>query len=382
MVPIKSCRTTVCGRRSRMNRVYRVIAYLCLAAVLARAASQREIAEWVLRWEGQVTLEGSRKPLKDVSQLPAGEIHLTGIDLTGAVMRPIELRKLEGLTDLRDLYLPGPVWNPGGGKEDVTGVFEALASLKNIERLAVGWHFNAQISIGDENVAHLLGWRELKDFRCTQCRITNLNLSPLTNLRSLDLSFNPFTDKGMEGLAGMTGLRRLILRDTMVTDEGLKYIAGLTNLEELDLFGARVTDKGIEYLRKLKSLRKLNLLGAQVTDDSMPVFASMEHLEALNLYRTKVTNSGLAQLQALKELTDIDLRYSRVTPNGIDALRAALPNAKVQFVGSAGIRPKAGANEPADDSEQAIAAWVKALGRNRRPSWAGISKRSIYPPHL
>src|SRR3954451_8033596 len=168
-----------------MNRVYRVIAYLCLAAVLARAASQREIAEWVLRWDGQVTLEGSRKPLKDVSQLPAGDIRLAGIDLTGAVMRPIELRKLEGLSNLRELYLPGPVWNPGGGKEDVTGVFEALASLKRLQKAAIAWHFNAQISIGDEDVAHLLTWRDLKDFRCTQCRITSLNLSPLASLRSL-----------------------------------------------------------------------------------------------------------------------------------------------------------------------------------------------------
>ena len=71
----------------------------------------------------------SRNPCTDVSQLPAGDIHLTGIDLTGAVMRPVELRKLEGLTHLRELYLPGPIWNPGGGKEDKTGVFKTLRTL-------------------------------------------------------------------------------------------------------------------------------------------------------------------------------------------------------------------------------------------------------------
>src|ERR1700747_918693 len=101
-----------------MGLMRRVILGLCLAAGRVRAASEREIAEWVLRWDGRVILEGSRKPLTEVSELPPGEIHLAGIDLTGAVMSPIELRKLEGLPTLRELYLPGPVWNPGGGRED------------------------------------------------------------------------------------------------------------------------------------------------------------------------------------------------------------------------------------------------------------------------
>ena len=59
------------------------------------------------------------------------------------------------------------------------------------------------MDIRDNEIRDLLGWTELKDFRCTQCRLTNIDLSPFTKLRSLDLSFNPFTDKAMEGLAGM-----------------------------------------------------------------------------------------------------------------------------------------------------------------------------------
>ena len=58
--------------------------------------------------------------------------------------------------------------------------------------------------------AWMEAWTELKDFHCAQCQITNLNLARFAKLRSLDLSFNPFSDKGMEGLAGMSGLRRLI----------------------------------------------------------------------------------------------------------------------------------------------------------------------------
>ena len=252
---------------------------LYFLALQARAANERDLAEWVLRWEGTVLLEGASQPLNDISQIPTGEIHIAAIDLTGAVMRPIELRRLEGLTHLRQLYLAGPIWNPGGGKEDKTGVFKSLATLTGVEKLAFGWHYNAQMEIGDKDIGELFTWTDLKDLRCSQCRLSSLNLSPFTKLRNLDLSYNPFTDKGMEGIGKLKDLRRLMLKDTLVTDEGLKYLSNLTNLEELDLSGARVTDKGIEYLRNLKSMRRLNLLGAQATDSAMDVIAGMKNLE-------------------------------------------------------------------------------------------------------
>ena len=62
--------------------MFRTIITLGLAASLAYAASERETAEWVLRWEGRVTLDGSRQAVSDLSQLPEGEFHITGIDLT------------------------------------------------------------------------------------------------------------------------------------------------------------------------------------------------------------------------------------------------------------------------------------------------------------
>ena len=203
----------------------------------------------------------------------------------------------------------------------------------------------------------------MKDFRCAQCRLTNINLSPFTKLRSLDLSYSPFTDTGLEGLAGLKELRRLILRDTMVTDEGLKHLGGLTNLEELDLSGTRITDKGIESLRKMTAMRKLNLLGAQATDASMDVLAGMKHLQVVNLYRTRITNSGVARLQELKELTDVDLRYSRVTvqrsrsaAGGAAEFQSAIRRLLDDAAENRGSGPAGG------QYRQAIAAWVKAMG--------------------
>ena len=364
------------------------IAVLFLTIIACCAASDRDLAEWAIRWEGRVILDGQRQPIADVAPLPAGEIRIVGIDLTGCVMHPAELVKLTGLLSLRELYLPGPIWSPGGSKENLTEAFQALSTLKNLHKLYFGWHYSSQIDIRDIEMRQVLALTELTDLRCSQCRLTDINLAPLTKLRSLDVGYSSFSDKGLEGLAGLKGLRRLNLRDTMVTDEGLKSLAGLTNLEELDLSGTRVTEKGIESLRGMTAMRELNLLGARATDASMDVLAGMKHLKVANLYRTGITNSGLARLQGLKDLTDIDLRYSRITSNGIESLQAALPNVKVQFVGSAAVAPKAaGAARPAGNSDRAISAWVKAIGgatafAGERLRMIDLSSTAVSDPQL
>jgi hypothetical protein len=198
--------------------MYRTIFAFFLFALTAQALTQREIAEWVIRWEGEFVVEGSRRPIGDLSQIPGGGFEIVSVDLTGSVMPPDEFVNLSTLTSLRELYLPGPIWNPGGGREDANEAFKGLASLKSLEKIGFGWHFSAQINIRDAGFEHLLGLTNMKDIRCAQCRLTDINLSCFTKLRSLDLSYSPFSDTGMAGLAGLKQLRRLILRDTMVTD--------------------------------------------------------------------------------------------------------------------------------------------------------------------
>ena len=62
----------------------RAITCFFLLSMVAHAATEREIAEWVLRWEGEVTIQGHAQPVKDVDQIPPGDIHITAIDLTGS----------------------------------------------------------------------------------------------------------------------------------------------------------------------------------------------------------------------------------------------------------------------------------------------------------
>jgi len=194
------------------------VALLCLFSTVA-FAGDRDIAEWVIRWEGLVTLAGHPQPVGNVSQLPAGEVQITGIDLTGSVLPPVELVKLSRLEHLRDLFLPGPVWNPGGSNENVDGVFETLGSLKTLERLYVGWHFATNINIRDEGIAALRGLTQMRDLRCSQCRLTKADFSAFVKLQSLDLNNTGFTDAGLAGLANLKQLRRLLLHDTIINDD-------------------------------------------------------------------------------------------------------------------------------------------------------------------
>ncbi|HEX8998571.1 MAG TPA: hypothetical protein VGB07_01655, partial [Blastocatellia bacterium] len=294
---------------------------------------ERDIAEWVIRQGGRVILEADRRPITDITQLPTGELRITGVDLTGTLMLPQDLEKLASLAHLKELYLPGPVWNPGAGSRlDANDQLKFLAGLKNLEKLHFSLHFLTNVNVQDKGLALLTGLTELKELRCSQCRIAKLSLAPLTKLESLDLSLTPFTDEGMKGLANLKQLRRLNLRDTLVTDEGLKHLSGLSQLQELDLSGIKPTDAGLAHLRTLTDLRKLNLLGAQITDASAEVLAGLRQLRELNLYRSRLTNAGLGKLGALKQLASLDLRYSQVTGTGVETLRAALPNCLVNFV--------------------------------------------------
>src|SRR5262245_60979223 len=96
----------------------RRIAALCLLTAFTALADERDVAEWVIRWDGRFFIEGQSQAISSISDIPSGRFEITSIDLTGGVMAPTELEKLSGLTTLRELHLPGPIWNPGGGGGD------------------------------------------------------------------------------------------------------------------------------------------------------------------------------------------------------------------------------------------------------------------------
>src|SRR5258707_3564345 len=109
---------------------------LLASAIVGSAATERDAASWVVPQGGRVLLDGNRTPLRDLSELPLGEFHITGVDLTNTLIEPEKLEKISGLVGLRELDLPASMWTPFSDSPlDANESLKYLAGLKNIERL-------------------------------------------------------------------------------------------------------------------------------------------------------------------------------------------------------------------------------------------------------
>src|SRR5260370_7147238 len=93
-----------------------MLAKRLLTALLAitpgiAAASDRSVAEWVLRVGGSVVVEGQQSSIWDISRLPAKDFALAAINLTDVLMEPDDLQKLSGLSHFKELYLSRPTYH-------------------------------------------------------------------------------------------------------------------------------------------------------------------------------------------------------------------------------------------------------------------------------
>src|SRR5579862_5586538 len=127
-----------------------------LFPLLAAEQSERQVAEWVIRQGGRVTLEGQLDPIGKLEELPDGDVRIRGINLVGTLAAPSELKRFSGLTGLRELELPGTQWNPAAGsKLDANEEFQALSNLTGLEKLTFSLHFLTDINVQDKGLAHL-----------------------------------------------------------------------------------------------------------------------------------------------------------------------------------------------------------------------------------
>src|SRR5690242_14441588 len=129
-----------------------LLALLWLMVPAAGAGSpERKIAEWVIRTGGRVILDGSRTPVRDIADLPPGELHITGVDLTNTIIDPQDLKEISGLAGLHELYLPGPSWTPYSDSPlDANDALRYIAGLKELRRLYFSLHFLTTYNIDDK----------------------------------------------------------------------------------------------------------------------------------------------------------------------------------------------------------------------------------------
>ena len=303
-----------------------VAASLPLMTALASAGSDRDVALWVLREGGRVQLDGAAEYISDPFDLPAGDIHVAGVDMHGTVVDPKELAPLAKLTELREMLLPARVWSPVSDVKSPYSdeMFDYFAGLKHLEQFQAGLTTLAWLDLWDKGLERMAPLTQLKDLRVALSTMKDPKcLASFVNIEFLDLDDTYVTDQSMTALAGMKNLRRLTMMGTLVTDEGIKYLQDLTQIEVLNLYGVKITDKGVDYLRKLTHLKELNLLGAQITDESATVLSQFQDLRELNLYRSRMSNRNRGNLWQVP--STLRTRLRRKTGFQLNARRTVPP---------------------------------------------------------
>src|SRR6478736_4343704 len=228
----------------------------------------RQVAEWAILVGGSVRIEGKAERVRELPKLPAEDFSLELIDLVGTNILPPDLKWLDGLTRLKVLNLPGPMWNPSSGATiEYSRDLKYIAHIPTLEELTFSYTYLESmkfVDAGIEEIAPLGPTLRVLSLENTQVR--GRKFGPFTNLEALDLVYCPIDDEGSKQLREMTKLRRLLLRDAVISDEGVANLKELVNLEQLDLGGTKITDRGIATLAGMNKLKKLSLQGSGLTD--------------------------------------------------------------------------------------------------------------------
>ena len=219
-----------------------------LSAHAQHGGADRVVAERVLRLGGVVILEGSRRPILDLHDLPDTDFRLHTLDLVGVSMGAWglkdELSRLPAIPHLKELYINGRLWynQPVSLVADTIGLFASAASL---EKLVLSKPVQTYIPLEDSVLAKLAALPAIEELRLHQTRLPGSTLAPFSKLKYLDLSHNRFfDDRGLVHVGRMTGLEKLYLTGTSITDEGLRHLAGLRHLTELELYGTENLGRG------------------------------------------------------------------------------------------------------------------------------------------
>ena len=102
---------------------------------------------------GSVRLEGQDGRIRELTDLPAADFHLELADLVGTNINPPDLQRLSGLTRLKTLNLPGPMWNPGAGSRiDYSRELRHLASIRSLEELTFSYTYLESIKFEDAGI--------------------------------------------------------------------------------------------------------------------------------------------------------------------------------------------------------------------------------------
>ena len=135
-----------------------------------------------------------------------------------------------------------------------------------------------------------------------------VNLTGLTELRTLDLTDSLITGDGLSHLRQSKKLESLVLQNSgKCTSQAMPYVAMFRELKHLNLSATATKGRGLEHLAGLTKLESLNLLGVPLSSKSVVHLANLDRLQELVLSRTGIDSRGIRSLNKLLRLERLDL---------------------------------------------------------------------------
>ena len=192
------------------------------------------------------------------------------------------------------------------GDEEVVEVDELIpdVNLRSELEAALGKESGDPITVAD--------MATLTVFRAREKEIASIaGLELATNLETLDLSGNPFTD--LDPLSGLTNLRSLEFSDRPALAYDLTALSELTDLQTLVISNGRLIND-LSPLSTLTNVRHLVISNGHLINDLSPL-SGMTALEVLDIGYGDITDlSVLSKMNQLRRLSLINNRISDLRP--------------------------------------------------------------------
>lgn len=280
-----------------------------------------EALRHLVRFEKLAHLHVGQMSADDAELAPLRSLPLETLSV--AFWRCAKGAGLRGFERLRDLHL---------SRVDAAG-FEAILSLRELEHLDLRVEEEADMS-------RLAGLTKLRSLSVSPAHGELDWVARLRGLERLRLIDSGYREQSLEPVAKLERLVELCLPDRMRSDESLAPLGALTGLRALDLKSAGLTGSGLRHLAKLPRLERINLFNNfRIDPAGLSEVAKLPALRALNLgschhpfedeQKSGLTDEGVARLAASRSLRRLDLRGNRISPAAVRAIRAALPDCRV-----------------------------------------------------
>lgn len=222
--------------------------------------------------------------------------------------------------------------------------FRTLGSFTTIKKLSLSGK-----TITDDTLALLTGLTALEELSTDGIQLTDDGYKHFTafqNLKSLAF-FHPafrsekFTGSGLVHLKALPKLERLTFAGSTTGDVALEAIGQITQLKEFRTWHTAQTQAGNAHLVKLTNLKGLRIgqrlpnwgkdSPVSFDESTLATLAQIKTLESLELTEARLTAKIIPHLQALPKLTRLKIQFVDIPAADVEAIKAALPNAKVDF---------------------------------------------------